>query len=59
MVYRWEGDDDAAHHIADFVAAALSCRNEIRLHVFGQRQGEDPVRDHGDKGKGPASEHPE
>jgi hypothetical protein len=27
--------------------------------MLGQRQGEEQVRDHGDKGKGPDSEHPE
>src|SRR5438105_15628208 len=34
-------------------------RNRIGLHVLSQCQGKEQVCEHGDKGKGPGSEHPE
>lgn len=38
---------------------ALTRRNGIRLHMIGQRQGEEQVRGHREKSKGSGGEHPE
>ena len=41
------------------IGGGLVRGKEVRFHLIGQCQGEDPVGDYCDKSKGPAPEHPE
>ena len=58
MVYPRKGLSYSPSH-RRFCRRSLVIRNRVRLHMISQRQGEEQVCDHGDKGKGPESEHPE
>ena len=56
MVMEW-GDGAPSHRgLRHF---GMSCRNGVRLHVIGQRQSEDHVRDHGNNDKSRDSKSPE